>query len=185
MKVPFQREICRQREYVCYGWGPYGCAYGESVCVAPDRITDYREKVVERVVDETVPAESNACQALRDLKAGSPAPAPEPATAAAEPAECGLVTGGGLAACEAKASLVGRMRSKREAQLGARLVARGRIEACVTRSLGADLWQAKLSTIGSGKRRPRRRGQRPPGGTRRRRRADLPARLGSGLQGHR
>lgn len=152
VKVPFQREICRQREYVCYGWGPYGCAYGESVCVAPDRITDYREKVVERVVGETVPAESNACQALRDLKSRQPgACSQSTATAAAEPAECGLVTGGGLSACEAKASLVGRMRSKREAQLGARLVARGRIEACVTRSLGADLSQAKLSTIGSGR----------------------------------
>lgn len=151
VKVPFQRDICRQREYVCYGWGPYGCAYGENVCVAPDRVVDYREKVVERVVAETVPAESSACQALRDLKSRQPGACSASLAATAEPAECGLVTGGGLAACERKSAIINRMRSKPQAQLGARLVARGRIEACMTRSLGTEPGQARFSTIGSGR----------------------------------
>lgn len=150
IQVPVQRNGCRRREYVCYGWGPYGCAWGEEVCVRPRRFTEYQDKVVQRVVAHTEAATAPQCQSLKAMQSGDPGLCDR--LAAGKAPDCGLVSAGAsVPDCEARAAILDRIRATPTATATLRIIGRGKLQSCQRGTIAADMGSAKIATAVSGR----------------------------------
>lgn len=150
VKVPVRRSGCARREYVCYGWGPYGCAWGENVCVAPRRTTEYRDKIVQRVVARTEQASAPKCQTLRQMQGEDPGFCRR-LTAGKAP-ECSLVSdAGSVADCQARGAILERLREAPTATATLRIIGRGALQSCTKATLAADMASARVATSLAGK----------------------------------
>lgn len=151
VKVPVRTAGgCGRREFVCYGWGPYGCAWGNYVCTAPRRSTEYRDKVVQRVVSRTETADAPECRNLRSMQRESPGFCDK--LAGGKAPSCGLVSNGASTSdCEARAAILDRVREAPTATATVRLVGRGRLQSCTKSALADDLASVKLTSVIAGK----------------------------------